>query len=157
MRPIIRIGNEQYAKRDKTYGLATLRKKHVEVYKDTLLFNFMGKSGKEHSLTVRNKTWESLVAKCEVIPGWELFHFFDDDGAKKTVNSTLVNEYLYGILGKHFTAKDFRTWVASVLFFDTISQFGITTDTAKKHKDKVTAFDAAAKVLGNTESVCRKY
>ena len=153
----IRIGNEQYARRNKSYGLTTLRKKHLDIFKDNIKFHFTGKKGKEHNITVRNKKLINLVSKCEEIPGWELFKFYDSNGEKQDVDSDMVNEYIRKISGHSYTAKDFRTWAASVVFFDTLMNIGATTDETENHKNILTAFDAAAKALGNTRNVCRKY
>ena len=153
----IRIGSEQYAKRNKTYGLITLRKKHVNVHKDKLLFNFVGKRGKEHRVTVRNKKLIKLVAKCEEIPGWELFKYYGPEGEKYSVDSEMLNEYLHETSGFSFTAKDFRTWAASIVFFDTLLDLGLTLEEKQKNKNLIQAFDVAARALGNTRNVCRKY
>ena len=153
----IRIGNEQYAKRNKSYGLTTLRKKHVDIYKDNIKFNFTGKKGKQHNITLRNKKLIRLVSRCEEIPGWELFKFYDSNGEKHDVESEMVNEYIRTISGHSFTAKDFRTWAASVVFFDTLMNLGMEEDKKQQHKNMLTGFDAAAKALGNTRNVCRKY
>ncbi|XLS30578.1 DNA topoisomerase IB [Flavobacteriaceae bacterium M23B6Z8] len=153
----IRIGGEQYAKRNKTYGLSTLRRKHLNVYKDKLVFEFKGKKGKEHKVTLRNKRLIQLVCKCEELPGWELFQYYDNDGQKNSVDSSEVNEYLHEISGTIFTAKDFRTWAATLIFFDTLMDIGPEKDEKKQHKNILKGFDAAAKELGNTRNVCRKY
>lgn len=153
----IRIGNAYYAKKNKTYGLTTLRNKHVHLYKNRLKFEFVGKKGKEHSITLKNRKLINLVSKCEEIPGWELFQFYDNYGEKQSVDSTMVNEYLKNITGKSFTAKDFRTWSASVIFFETLMDYDRPIS-EKKIKDNVlAAFDATANALGNTRNVCRKY
>jgi len=153
----IRIGNEQYAKRNKSYGLTTLRKRHIDIYKDNIKFHFIGKKGKEHNITLRNKKLIRLVSRCEEIPGWELFKFYDGDGVRHDVTSELVNEYIQNISGHSFTAKDFRTWAASVVFFDTLMDIGVAKKEKQRHKNILTAFDAAAAALGNTRNVCRKY
>ncbi|CAM4095481.1 DNA topoisomerase IB [Zobellia roscoffensis] len=153
----IRIGNEQYAKRNKSYGLSTMRKKHVEIFKNNIKFEFAGKKGKKHSVTVRNKKLTRLISRCEDIPGWELFQYYDDDGDKQSVDSSMVNEYLHDISGAFFTAKDFRTWAASVVFFDTLFDLPATQTEKEINKNLLIGFDAAAKALGNTRNVCRKY
>ncbi|MBU2948857.1 DNA topoisomerase IB [Zobellia uliginosa] len=153
----IRIGNEQYAKRNKSYGLSTMRKRHVEVFKNNIKFEFVGKKGKKHSVTVRNKKLMRLISRCEDIPGWELFQYYDEDGDKQSVDSSMVNEYLHGISGEFFTAKDFRTWAASVVFFDTLLDVGIAETQKATKSNLLIGFDAAAAALGNTRNVCRKY
>ncbi|WP_299226267.1 DNA topoisomerase IB [uncultured Psychroserpens sp.] len=153
----IRIGNTYYAKKNKTYGLTTLRTKHVHLFKDKLRFQFVGKRGKEHNITLRNKKLIKLVGKCEEIPGWELFQFYDREGHKHHVDSSMVNAYINDVTGDSFTAKDFRTWSASVIFFETLMDFDKPTTEAEKHKNILSAFDATANALGNTRNVCRKY
>ncbi|WP_452223190.1 DNA topoisomerase IB [Lacinutrix chionoecetis] len=153
----IRIGNEQYAKRNKTYGLSTLRSKHVHVAKDKIKFEFTGKKGKAHSVSVRNKRLRHLINKCQELPGWELFKYYDANGVKHTIDSSMVNDYIYTICNSHFTAKDFRTWAASVVFLDSLFLSGLTSDKKDKEKNILLAYDAAAKALGNTRNVCRKY
>jgi len=153
----IRIGNEQYAKRNESYGLSTLRKKHVDIHKSKMLFEFVGKKGKKHSVTVRNKKLIRLVSLCEDIPGWELFKYYDEDGKKQSLDSSMVNEYLHEISNEFFSAKDFRTWAASVIFFNTLLDTGTTSNKKEIHGNLLLAFDAAAKALGNTRNICRKH
>ncbi|WP_047547601.1 DNA topoisomerase IB [Psychroserpens sp. Hel_I_66] len=153
----IRIGNRYYAKKNKTYGLTTLRSKHVHLYKNKLRFQFTGKKGKEHNITLKNKNLLMLVGKCEEIPGWELFQFYDSKGGKHNVDSSMVNEYLYAIAGKSFTAKDFRTWSGSVIFFETLMDYERPISEKQRDKNILSAFDATAQELGNTRNVCRKY
>ncbi|WP_313791442.1 DNA topoisomerase IB [Lacinutrix neustonica] len=153
----IRIGNEQYAKRNKTYGLSTLRTRHVHIEKDKIKFEFTGKKGKKHTIGVRNKALRHLVNKCLEIPGWELFQYFDEKGDKQGIDSAMVNDYLYAVCNEHFTAKDFRTWAASVVFPDTLYDLKPTEDEKQKDKNILQCYDAAAKALGNTRNVCRKY
>lgn len=153
----IRIGNQQYARRNKSYGLTTLRKKHVDVYKDKLRFHFTGKKGKEHKITLRNKKLINLVNRCEEIPGWELFKFYDKNGEKQVIDSEMVNDYIKEISGYSFTAKDFRTWAATVVFFDTLLEMPVVNSEKQVHKNVLAGFDAAANALGNTRNVCRKY
>ncbi|WP_435412294.1 DNA topoisomerase IB [Psychroserpens mesophilus] len=153
----IRIGNSYYAKKNKTYGLTTLRTKHVHLYKDRLRFEFVGKKGKAHSITLRNKNLIKLVSKCEEIPGWELFQFYDKSGEKQKVDSGMINAYLKEISGKDFTAKDFRTWSASVIFFEALMDYDRPTSDKEIKDNILSAFDVTANALGNTRNVCRKY
>ncbi|WP_204346500.1 DNA topoisomerase IB [Psychroserpens algicola] len=153
----IRIGNAYYAKKNKTYGLTTLRNKHVHLYKDKLKFQFTGKKGKAHNITLKNKKLVQLVSKCEEIPGWELFQFYDSYGEKHSVDSTMVNEYLQEITGQSFSAKDFRTWSASVIFFESLMDYDRPVSDKDIKKNILSAFDVTAKALGNTRNVCRKY
>lgn len=153
----IRIGNTYYAQNNDTYGLSTLRSRHVDFYKNKLKFEFVGKRGKEHSVTLRNKKLIKLVQQCEEIPGWELFKYFDDDGEKRSVDSTMVNDYIHNISGELFTAKDFRTWGASKICIETLRKIGLEHDKSKVDKNILFAIDTAAEALGNTRNVLRKY
>ena len=152
----IRIGNEQYAQRNQTYGLSTLRKRHIDISKERLKFNFKGKRGKAHSITLRNKRLIRLVSQCEDIPGWELFHYYDSEGTKQNIDSGMVNTYIKNISGKHFTAKDFRTWAAGVVFFNALMDRKPANTKKAIKKTLLEAYDATAKALGNTRNVCRK-
>lgn len=153
----IRIGNEKYAKDNKSYGLSTLRKRHINIDKNAIRFEFVGKKGKQHSITIRNKQLIKLVSKCEEIPGWEVFKYYDENGERKILDSHMVNVYLHEISGEYFSAKDFRTWSASVIFFETLMELGITEDEKEIKKNILTAFDVTAEALGNTRTVCRNY
>jgi len=153
----IRIGNQQYAKRNKTYGLSTLRTRHLKTSKNKLKFEFTGKKGKKHSITLNNRRLRKLVLQCEEIPGWNLFQFFDEDGIKTSVDSGMVNEYLQEISGDLFTAKDFRTWSGTIIFFESLLEKEATTTENEIKKNVIEAFDDTAKALGNTRNVCKKY
>lgn len=152
----IRIGNRQYAKRNKTYGLTTLRTKHVHAFKDKIRFEFTGKRGKRHKITLRNQKLIRLVNRMEEIPGWELFQFYDKDNRKQAIDSTVINEYLHDIGGHLFSAKDFRTWAASLIFFEYLKDLDLPTSSQEVHKNILAAYDATAKALGNTRNVCRR-
>lgn len=153
----IRIGNHYYARKNKTYGLATLRTKHVDVFKDRIKFEFRGKRGKLHSVTIRNKKLARLVNRSEEIPGWELFQYYDENGKKQKVDSGMVNTYIQQISGSIFSAKDFRTWSASLIVFDTLKELGIPKSKKSRDKNIIKAIDTAAEALNNTRAVCRKY
>ncbi len=153
----IRIGNEKYAKRNQTYGLSTLRKRHVEVNKSNLKFEFVGKKGKEHSITLRNNKLIKMVSRCEEIPSWELFKYYDENGFKQSIESSMINEYLHAISGDFFSAKDLRTWDASVIFFETLMELEKSETKKEIQTNILAAFVSAAKGLSNTRNVCRKY
>ncbi|MEN2401189.1 DNA topoisomerase IB [Flavobacterium sp. MC2016-06] len=153
----IRIGNEKYAKDNKSYGLSTLRKRHININKNSLRFEFIGKKGKQHTITTRNKQLIKLVSRCEEIPGWEVFKYYDKNGERKVLDSHMVNEYLHQISGEYFSAKDFRTWAASIVFFESLMDFGITSDEKEIKKNILSAFDITANALGNTRNVCKNY
>jgi DNA topoisomerase-1 len=153
----IRIGNEQYARRNKTYGLTTLRNKHVDLVKNNLKIEFIGKRGKQHKITLKNKKLVKLIHQCQEIPGWELFQYYDDNNVKKSIDSSMVNEYIHNLTGEIFTAKDFRTWAASSICFATLYDLGVTKNANKVKKNVITAIDFTAKSLGNTRTVSKKY
>ncbi len=153
----IRIGNAYYAKENKTYGLSTLRSRHVKISKNNMKFEFVGKKGKEHSVTIKNKKLIKLVNQCEEIPGWQLFKFFDEAGQKQALDSGMINQYIQEISGQNFSAKDFRTWSASKIFFETLYELGYTEEEKENKKNILTAYDAAATGLGNTRTVCKQY
>ena len=153
----IRVGNHYYAKTNKTYGLSTFRTRHVKTFKDGLKFEFIGKKGKEHSITLEDQRLIDLINQCEEIPGWELFKFYNEDGEKQSVNSEMINEYIHELSGDMFSAKDFRTWSASKIFFETLLEKGYTEDEKVNKKNILEGFDTAAEGLGNTRAVCRSY
>lgn len=153
----IRIGNDCYARENKSYGLSTLRKRHVKFSKGKMKFNFLGKRGVEHSVTVRNKKLIKLINQCEDIPGWEVFKYYDEEGVKHTIDSGMVNEYIQEISGELYSAKDFRTWSATKIFFEKLRELGYTPDEKENKANLLKAYDAAADALGNTRSVCRSY
>ena len=153
----IRIGNDSYARRNKSYGLSTLRSRHLKFSKSRLKFNFIGKRGKEHSVTIRNKKLIKLVNQCEEIPGWEIFQYYQEDGQKKSLDSGMVNEYIHELCGVLYSAKDFRTWSATTIFFEQLRQRGYEQDETENEKAIIEAYDTTASALGNTRAVCRKY
>ena len=153
----IRIGNDTYAKKNKSYGLSTLRSRHVKVSRGKMEFQFVGKRGIEHSVTVRNKKLVKLVNKCEEIPGWEVFKYIDAEGNKKTIDSGMVNSYIQEVSDELFSAKDFRTWSATKIFFETLMEMGYEEEEKQNKSNILKAYDTAAEALGNTRSVCRSY
>ena len=152
----IRVGNAEYAKENHSYGLTTMRHKHVEIHGSTIHFDFKGKSGVHHSIDLSDKRLARIIKRCEEIPGYELFQFLDHDGNHHHIDSHDVNEYLREITGEHFTAKDFRTWAGSVLAGEMLRQIGPFTTATQAKKNVVQAITAVAERLGNTPSVCRK-
>ena len=155
---LIRIGNEQYAKLNDTFGLTTIRKKHVEMEKGgKFLFEFQGKSHQEHTIEVNNPKLAKIVRASMEEPGYELFKYFDSEGNKHDLTSSDVNQYLQDITGRDISAKDFRTWWASVLTLMTLEKYGEgeSEKTLKTNINK--AIKYASSKLGNTPSVCRKY
>ncbi len=153
---LIRVGNEEYAQSNKTYGLTTMRNKHVTVRGETVKFSFKGKSGVHHTVDVHDRRIARIVKRCEEIPGYELFQYLDEEGQAHSIDSSDINEYLQQVTGEHFTAKDFRTWAGSVLACTALNGLGPFESTTQAKKNVVAAVAEVAKKLGNTPSVCRK-
>ena len=152
----IRVGNQEYAKENKSYGLTTMRHKHVDVHGAEVTFSFQGKSRVHHTISLHDKRLARIIKTCEEIPGYELFQFLDHDGNHHAIDSTDVNDYLREITGEHFTAKDFRTWAGTVLAADMLRELGPYTTAAEAKKNVIEAIKSVAKQLGNTPAVCKK-
>ncbi len=152
----IRVGNEEYARENKSYGLTTMRNKHVEVHGSHITFTFQGKSHVHHTIDLQDRRLAKIIQRCEDIPGYELFQYLDHDGNPHSIDSSDVNEYLRDITHQHFTAKDFRTWAGSVLAANLLSEFEPWTTSTQAKKNVVEAIKRVAERLGNTPSVCRK-
>ncbi len=153
---LIRVGNDEYAKANRSFGLTTLRNQHVDVRGSTLKFEFRGKSGVRHSVDVNDRRLARIVKQCRDLPGQELFQYIDDDGTHQDVDSQDVNAYLKEITGEDFTAKDFRTWAGTVLAATALREFDEAGSMAQAKKNVVQAIEAVAGMLGNTRTVCRK-
>lgn len=153
----IRIGNNFYEQVYGSFGLTTLKNRHVSVKGNELLFFFKGKKGVEHSIKLQSKKLAALVKQCKDIPGKELFQYFDEDGIKKPVDSGMLNEYIKRISGADFTAKDFRTWAGTIDAFIAFKEMDIPETAAERKKNIVTVLDTVAKNWGNTRNVCKKY
>ncbi|MDF2811330.1 MAG: topoisomerase [Microvirga sp.] len=153
---LIRIGNSDYAKQNKSYGLTTLRDPHVEIDGAELRFEFKGKSGKKWSLKVKDRRVAKIVKACQDLPGQDLFQYLDDEGQRQTITSSDVNAYLRDITDEDFTAKDFRTWAGTVLAALALSEFEQFDDEAKAKKNIRAAIETVAARLGNTPTICRK-
>lgn len=154
---LIRIGNRYYAKENKSYGLTTLRDKHVKIEGDNIRFSFVGKKGVEHEIDIRDRRLAKLVKKCKDIPGYDLFQYYDEDGNRQTLESGDVNEYIQEISQHDFTAKDFRTWGGTVLMVECLEALLDEKPEEKKEKTVKEALKQVAKGLGNTPTVCSKY
>jgi DNA topoisomerase I len=152
----IRIGNEEYAKENHSYGLTTLHDRHVDVQGSTVHFKFRGKSGKLHKIDLNDKRLARIVKKCQDLPGYELFQYVDEEGNPHSVDAADVNEYLRAITNEPFTAKDFRTWAGTVLACALLREFNACDSQNQAKKNVVQAINAVAERLGNTPSVCRK-
>jgi DNA topoisomerase-1 len=152
----IRVGNEEYAKANDSFGLTTLRDRHVEVDGDRLRFEFRGKSGKRHAIAITDRRLARIVKRCQDIPGYEIFQYLDDDGTRHSVGSADVNEYLREISGDEFTAKDFRTWAGTVLAAAALEEIGAAPTHTTAKRNLTQAITSVAAQLGNTPAICRK-
>jgi DNA topoisomerase-1 len=153
---LIRVGNDDYAKQNKSYGLTTLKDRHVKVEGAQLKFKFKGKSGKEWNLAVKDRRIAKIVKACQDIPGQELFQYIDEEGQRRDVTSADVNAYLKEITGQDITAKDFRTWAGTVLAAVALREFEAVDNQAKAKKNVRAAIERVASRLGNTPTICRK-
>ena len=153
----IRIGNDYYAKTNQSYGLSTLRNKHLKEKENEIVFNFKGKKGVNHAVKLSDKRLQKLVMQCKEIPGWELFQYYDEEGNHHAIDSGMVNEYIQEVIGDTYSAKDFRVWAASKIFLETIASFDPAETKKDIEQNIVEACNISAKELGNTRSVCRSY
>jgi len=154
---LMRVGNEEYAKTNKSFGLTTLRNRHVKVEGGSRIrFDFRGKSGMEHHIDLRNRRLATIVRRCQELPGQELFQYVDENDQLHAVGSDEVNDYLQEITGEEITAKDFRTWAATNLAALALQELELFDSAAKAKKNVVQAVEAVSKMLGNTPAICRK-
>ena len=153
---LIRVGNQEYARENNSFGLTTMRDRHVEVNGSTLRFHFRGKSGKQFTVDIQDRRLAKIVKSCQELPGQELFQYINEDGERQQVNSEDVNEYLRQTSGEDFTAKDFRTWAGTVLAALALRECERFDSQAQAKKNIVTAIESVARRLGNTPAVCRK-
>lgn len=154
---LVRVGNEEYARTNDSFGLTTLRDPHVTIDGVTLRFRFKGKSGIEHDIELRDRRLARIVKRCQDLPGQELFQYIDEDGATRTVDSADINEYLRDIAQQDFTAKDFRTWAGTICAVYALKEIGAGSSATETKKNITQAVKQVAKQLGNTPTVCRKY
>ncbi len=155
---LIRIGNEEYAKENRSYGLSTMRQRHVEVEGSTINFEFRGKSGVKHTVRITDRRVARIVQHCQSLPGEELFQYLDpDDGSRRSLDSGDINEYLGQMSGKEISAKDFRTWAGTMLAATELRALGPAPSERQAKVNIITAVDTVAARLGNTRAVCRKY
>jgi DNA topoisomerase-1 len=153
---LIRVGNEEYAKENRSYGLTTLRDRHVKVRGNVLRFEFVGKGGQRRRVDLRDAKLARLVKRCQDLPGQELFQYVDDDGEVRDVGSEDVNDYVREITGQEFTAKDFRTWAGTVMAALALAELEPFGSQRQAKKNVVSAIEQVADRLGNTPAVCRK-
>jgi DNA topoisomerase-1 len=152
---LVRVGNTSYARDNGSFGLTTIRKKHVEIEDDAVVFEFQGKGGQEWRVETDDERITELVRQCVEIPGFELFKYFDQEGNKRDVESGDVNDYLRQVAGDDVTAKDFRTWAGTVLCAEALEALHFESE-AQARKNVVAAVKRVAGTLGNTPSVCRQ-
>jgi DNA topoisomerase I len=153
---LIRVGNEEYARNNHSFGLTTMQDKHVAVNGSTVHFQFNGKGGKHHTIDVKNEQLAKIVKRCRDIPGQDLFQYIDENGERVDVKSEDVNGYLREISGENFTVKDFRTWAGTVLAAIALREFEKFDTQARAKKNLVRAIESVAKKLGNTPTICKK-
>lgn len=154
---LIRIGNEEYLKANKSVGLTTMRRRHVEVDGHVLTFSFRGKSGVQHEIAVTDRRLARIVKQLQELPGQELFHYKGDDGQRVTIDSDDVNSYLQELCEEEVTAKDFRTWSGTMLAAQALRDVGPAATLTEAKRNVNAALDAVSKRLGNTRAVARKY
>ena len=152
----IRVGNEEYARTNGSFGLTTLRTRHVEIEGSTLTFEFRGKGGRMHRVDVSDRRLARIVRRCQELPGQELFQYLDEGGERRTISSGDVNDYLRALSGEDFTAKDFRTWAGTVLAAQALAEVPDSTSATAAKRNVARAVERVAAVLGNTPAVCRK-
>ena len=156
-RTLIRVGTEELTRENKSFGLTTLRKRHVEVSGATLRFEFRGKSGVEHAVSVTDRRIARIVQRCQELRGEILFKYVDDHGVRQEVEAGHVNDYLQDATGADITAKDFRTWAGTMDAAEFLRNVGPAATKKEAERNVVRAVDATAARLGNTRTVCRKY
>ncbi|HEX6293277.1 MAG TPA: DNA topoisomerase IB [Herpetosiphonaceae bacterium] len=153
---LIRVGNDEYVRQNKSFGLTTMRDRHVEIKGATVRFRFRGKSGKNHTIALTDRRLAKIVQRCRDLPGYELFQYVDDNGERQTIDSADVNEYLRAITGQDFTAKDFRTWAGTVLASLALQECEAFESETQAKRNITQAITQVAERLGNTPSICRK-
>ncbi|HET6779442.1 MAG TPA: DNA topoisomerase IB [Gemmatimonadales bacterium] len=153
----IRVGNDEYAKSNRSYGLTTLQDRHVKVSGSNLRFEFRGKSGKTHKVDLNDRRLARIVERCQDLPGEDLFQYVDDEGVRQSIGSGDVNGYIREISGQEFTAKDFRTWAGTLAAVAALREFGVWATQRQAKSNILRAIDQVAEQLNNTRAVCRKY
>jgi DNA topoisomerase-1 len=156
-RTYIRVGNNEYEKMNGSYGLTTMKNRHVTISGDKLVFSFKGKKGVQHNITLRNKKLARIVGQCQELPGRELFQYYTEDGVKRGIDSGMVNNYIKQAAELDFSAKDFRTWAGSLHALQAFKAVGEAATEADCKKNLAAVLDTVSVQLGNTRAVCRKY
>lgn len=153
----IRIGNSFYEKAYGSFGLTTLKDRHVTFKGSSVTFSFKGKKGVKHHISLKSKRLATVIKKCRDVPGKELFQYYDDEGARHSIDSGIVNDYIREISHADFTAKDFRTWAGTVQAFLALKSIGCCETKTETKKKIVEALDIVSEHLGNTRTVCKNY
>lgn len=153
---LIRVGNDEYARDNKSFGLTTMHNRHARVNGRKVTFSFRGKSGIKHVIDIENRKLARIVKQCRDLPGYELFGYVDENGNAVDVTSTDINAYLREITGEAFTAKDFRTWAGTVLAARALQEFEKFSTQKEAKQNMLSAIEAVARLLGNTPAICRK-
>jgi DNA topoisomerase-1 len=156
-RTYILVGNNEYEKTNGSYGLTTMKNKHVSITGDKLVFSFTGKKGVHHDITLRNKRLARTVSQCKDIPGRELFQYYGEDGTRRSIDSGMVNHYIKEAVSLDFTAKDFRTWAGTLHALQAFASIGEACTSTDCKKNVTAVLDIVSKQLGNTRTVCKKY
>jgi DNA topoisomerase-1 len=156
-RTLIRVGNDEYARENRSFGLTTLRRRHVQVSGDSLRFSFRGKSGVDHDVAITDARIARIVQRCQDLPGQELFQYLDAQGRRQTISSDDVNEHLREITGRDVSAKDFRTWGGTMQAALALHAMGMAASRREADRNILRALEEVAERLGNTRTVCRKY
>jgi DNA topoisomerase-1 len=156
-RTCIRVGNAEYAKENESFGLTTLRNRHVQISGATLRFNFKGKSGRLHLVEITDRRLARIVRECQELPGYQLFEYVGENGKRCVIDSADVNEYIRGIAGDEFTAKDFRTWTGTVIAARELASLGPCRNPTDGKRKIVAGVKQVATQLGNRPSASRKY
>ena len=152
----LRVGNQEYARENNSFGLTTLRDRHARVEGAEVRFRFKGKAGKEFDVALHDRRVAAIIRRLQDLPGQHLFRYQDDEGAVRTITSDDVNGYLREVMGEDFTAKDFRTWSGTVLAAAELGRLGAGASEAEAKRRVVEAIKSVAGSLGNTPAVCRR-
>src|SRR5918993_5225350 len=150
-----RVGDERYAKKNRTYGIATLRRKHLGIEGDTVTFEYSGKWGKTHRKVVTDRGLREVVEECAALPGYEVFEYVDEDGGVRDVKARDLNSYVKRVMGEEFTPKDFRTWAGTLIAAVKLAELGPATEPKRASANVLEAVDAVAERLGNTRDIAR--
>jgi DNA topoisomerase I len=150
-----RVGDERYARKNRTYGIATLRRKHLTIEGDTLIFEFTGEWSQQQHKVVTDPKLRAIVEECAELPGYEVFKYLDDEGEIRDVKSRDLNAYVKEVMGEEFTPKDFRTWAGTLFAAVKLAKLGATEDPMQAQKNVLEAVDDVAHRLGNTRDIAR--